>query len=499
MKTAIGIALVALHALLFALAIDRCRGTELSIELPAGRVPPALVDRVTVDDTPGPGLVRRRWTMRYRGGIERSVGAVQLIGPTQDPAGHACVGRVVIGQRLLDSTVAGTIRAEMQKQLEAELSGESIFPIGDYQRIEHLELAWAEPARHPEDLFVGAAPFGYVRASARIVFQRVDVPIVVAFVPELATTELHFRIAARAELAFDNRAVQWVSDKLGGDSLATRLARRQIDETLITTLAPPPPFTLSGGQTIRFTYCHEPIEIREHAYAALPFGIAIARDERAPHVLPPRFGHGPRAAPPPSTAVALDLDLDALNALLYELWRGGFLDRQLADAGLDRRFNTDPTVIEFLTIRLSPLHLALPPVVTANAHGLRLGAEARAEIDDRGQRTTGRIWGAIDFSFTSAEHAAVDLGELELSCERTPTVLVPCYGDLVGALRGRAADFHGALTQTFAKLVSDIFVGRIAVWLPADLVIRTATPSVMLTSGNATLHLELEAAIAPTK
>ncbi len=63
MKTAIGIALVALHGLVFALAIDRCRGTELAIELPAGRVPPALAERVTVDDTPGPGLVRRRWTM----------------------------------------------------------------------------------------------------------------------------------------------------------------------------------------------------------------------------------------------------------------------------------------------------------------------------------------------------------------------------------------------------------------------------------------------------
>jgi hypothetical protein len=44
--------------------------------------------------------------------------------------------------------------------------------------------------------------------------------------------------------------------------------------------------------------------------------------------------------------------------------------------------------------------------------------------------------------------------------------------------------------------VSEIFVGRLgATGLPAELVIRSATPSVITTLTNASLHLELDAAL----
>jgi hypothetical protein len=80
------------------------------------------------------------------------------------------------------------------------------------------------------------------------------------------------------------------------------------------------------------------------------------------------------------------------------------------------------------------------------------------------------------------------------------TVLVPCYSDLVAALRGRAGEFHGALTARFARLLSGIFVRRItASGVAAELVIRSATPSVVSTTSNATFHLELDAAIAPPR
>jgi hypothetical protein len=200
--------------------------------------------------------------------------------------------------------------------------------------------------------------------------------------------------------------------------------------------------------------------------------------------------------------LTLDLDLDALNALLYELWRGGFLDRRLAEAGLDRRFNADPTVATFLTLRLAPPRLTLPPVVTAVHGGLRLSAEARVAIHDGPTVTTGRVWGGLDFRFAAraVDRVAVDLGELELSCERTATTLVPCYGDLVAAIRGRGREFHGVLTQAFAQLVSDIFVGRLgARGVPADLVINSAIPSVILTTNNATLHLELDGTLSSVR
>ena len=70
---------------------------------------------------------------------------------------------------------------------------------------------------------------------------------------------------------------------------------------------------------------------------------------------------------------------------------------------------------------------------------------------------------------------------------------MPCYSDLVAALRDRGGELHGALTTAFAQLLSDIFVGRLgASGLPADLVIHSATPSVITTMPNATLHLELD-------
>jgi hypothetical protein len=516
-KAAAGALIVAVHALGFVALAGRCHGTELSVDVVAppasavlaldGVVPGALIDRVTVEDSPGgPGLHRRRWAVRYRGGVERAVGAVQLVGPFQDPAAPACVGRVVVGQPLLDDGHAGpgTIAAAMRHQLEAELRGETIFPVGALVRIDRLALRWARLENHPEDLardaaLVGAASHGYVRVAATIVFERVAVPVIIALIPVASPRELRFRIAARAQLAFDNRVAQWISNRLGGDQLATRLARRQLDDALVTAFAPPPPFQLSGGQTLRFTYCDEPIEIAEATSGALPFGVALGANARDPRILPPRLGHGPRAAPAPASKLALDLDLDALNALLYELWRGGLLDRRLADAGLDRRFNQDPTVAAFLSLRIAPPRLTLPPVVTATAAGLRLSAEATVAITDAGTVTTGRIWGGLDVRFSprAVERVAVDLGALELSCERTPTRLVPCYGDLVSAIRDRGGELHGALTTTFAALLSEIFVGRLgAVGVPAELEIRGAAPSVQTALRNATLHLELDASVA---
>jgi hypothetical protein len=97
MKAALGALVVAAHAAGFAVLAARCRGTELAVDVPGptaspalaldGALPPALAHRIAVEDSPpGPGLHRRRWVVRYRGGIERAVGAVQLVGPFQDPA-----------------------------------------------------------------------------------------------------------------------------------------------------------------------------------------------------------------------------------------------------------------------------------------------------------------------------------------------------------------------------------------------------------------------------
>jgi hypothetical protein len=430
-----------------------------------------------------------------------------LVGPFQDPAKPACSGRVVVGQRLLDDGHAGpnTIAGEMAKNIDAELHGESFFGAGDYRRVEGTSLRWAELAAHPDDAkLVGEAPHGYVRVETKLIFDRVDIPIVVVLIPEPSAKELRFRIASHAELDFDNRVLQWVSDKLGGNKLATRLARREIDGALVTALAPPPPFELPGGEKLTFGYCDGPPEIVDGVSGALPFSVAIGRIDRDPRILPPRLGPAVHAPLARDGTLAIDLDLDAANALLFELWRTGFLDRRLAEAGLDRRFNSDPIVTEFLSLRISAPVLALPPVLGAyGTDKLQMFADARISIVDGDTRTTGRVWGGLDFKFSQqrVEPVGVDLGALELSCERTPTTLVPCYADLVGALRDRGADFHGALTKTFTDLLANIFVNRRvgARGLSADLVIHSASPSVKLSGNNGSLHLELDTTLAPPR
>src|SRR5688572_13822963 len=157
MKVAIGIAIVALHAVLFVLVIERVRGTEFTVDVrsplasPAlsldGTVPAAIAPRVTstVEQT-APGLARKTWSVRYRGGYARSIGASQLVGPFQDPAARACSGRVVVSQRLLDA-----FAVPVEKQLELELSGEGFVGIGDFVQMRGLKMRWAQLAAHPED------------------------------------------------------------------------------------------------------------------------------------------------------------------------------------------------------------------------------------------------------------------------------------------------------------------------------------------------------------
>jgi len=523
LRALVGLAIVVAHAVAFVVYVPQCRRPELVLEVepqlaagsaqPAGRLPPGLDDRVhreSAGTSNGTGLRHTRYVVDYRGGFTREVGVSGLVGPFQDPERPACSGRVVVGQRLLDDGHAGpgTIARELATNLQAELAGESYFGVGSYERVQATSLRWAELAAHPDDAdMIGGAPHGYVRATTTLVFGRVAIPIVVALVPEPSARELRFRIASRAELAFDNRVAQWVSDKLGGDKLATRLARRQIEGSLLTALAPPPPFELPGGGKLTFGYCDGPPEIVDGVSGALPFAVSIGTVDRDPRILPPRLGPAPHASLAPGGVLAIDLDLDAANALLFELWRTGLLDRRLAEAGLDRRFNTDPIVTEYLSLRISPPVLALPPVLGTSGHDrLQLFADARISILDGDTRTTGRIWGGLDFQFSTPVAAAntgklqpvgVDLGALELSCERSPTLLVPCYADLVAALRDRGGEFHGALTTTFGELLGDIFVDRRvgASGLSADLVIRAASPSVKVANGNGSLHLELDAAL----
>lgn len=553
----LGLLLCAGHAAaFFALLADPPPPFELYVDGPAASpqlqleadIPPSLRARVQRQGdaaTAGAGLRRVRWRAEYRGGFVRSVGATQLVGPFHDPAAPPCSGRIAIGQRLLDDGAAGpgTIAAVVRRLLEEQLADQGQFPVGDFAGVRDLRLTWAEPAAHPEDEALlaeatrGEPTAGYLRATAILSFERVDVPLALAVVPHLEGERLAVRVAATARLAFGNRVAQWLSDLVGADRLASALARRQLGQLVIAALDPPPPVPLPGGGELRFSPCGRQPEIIEHSHAALPFAVAIAPRPGAPLALPPLLPGGPPMAPPPtatrsSTAatpegaqVALELDLNALNALLHGAWRDGFLDRQLAAAGLDARFNQDPTVATYLSLRLAPPRLNLPPVVTARGDGLRLSAESEVQLVDGATRTTGRVWTAMQLTMATTTttpaaapaaappHPAAtprtatapaappalraSLHQLELTCEPRPHVLAPCYTEILAAMQARTVELDDALTAALSSILAGIFVDRTlggdlgGAELPAELTIRAVTPSLRTAGDAAALRLEL--------
>src|SRR5688500_9678141 len=185
LATLAGIAIVVAHGAGFAWLAQHSGGSELTVEVPA------LVVR---DASPGttPGLHRKHWSTTYRGGHVRDVGATELVGPFQDPKAPACSGRVVVGQRLLDA-----MAPVMKDVVTSELRGMGIFPVGAFKQIKSLALEWARAESSPGDrrlLGKDGAPDGYVRANATVIFERGDIDMLVAFIPQRDATSLKFRI-----------------------------------------------------------------------------------------------------------------------------------------------------------------------------------------------------------------------------------------------------------------------------------------------------------------
>ncbi|MCB9560234.1 MAG: hypothetical protein H6709_03835 [Kofleriaceae bacterium] len=531
--TVAGVAVLVAHAAALPLALDRCRRDELEVDVTGapvaagfdldGAVPAGLrariedaVDGVAVTpatalapDAAGPGLHRRTWTVRYQGGYARTVGAAQLVGPFQDPAAPPCGARLVVGQRLLDDGAAGpgTVAALIHDALETELAGFEQFPVGRFQRVSKVEVRWARFDASPEDrhLFgdligdpgvaLGATwhTDGYARVFVVLELDRVSVEVTVAAVPRVDGDRLAFGVFAAAHLAFGNRVVDFAASVLRADDRATEVARQQIDAAILQAFDPPPPLPLPGGRSLEVRYCPGArVTVAAGGYAALPLALRFG-GPGAGGALPPRLG--PAHPPPPAadTVLAFDLDLDTINALLFELWRTGYLDDELDAAGLDRRFNEDPLVTSLLSLRMSPLRLALPPVVVPGAAGLRMAADLRVNLADGDVLTPGRVWAALDVDLDAAD-AEVGLGDLELACEPTPGRLRPCYGDLVTAVRARGGDARDQLSGVLRDILDELFTGQRvrAPDAPAELVLGAPRTASVRDGATATVRISLD-------
>jgi hypothetical protein len=472
------------------------------------------------DDGAAPGLVRHRWITRYRGGIERTVGRVRLIGPLQDVAAPPCGGRLAVGQRLLDDGRAGpgTVAAVLARELSAALADVDVVAAGEFRRLKRLEVRWATLVAHPYEigLFPAAAlaaplPTGYLRASAIAEFRFLDVPIVVGALPRIDGGQLGFTVGVRARLDFGNRVLDWINDKVGGDAIVTRMANGEVDRSLLAALGPPPPLALPGGRTLTVELCPgRAVEIVDGASAAVPVRWRLGGPSRAgddERVRPAAHPSVAWPAPDPATPITLDLDPDGLDGLAYELWRTGYLDELLDGLELPRRFNEHPLVRDLLSLRLSPMRLALPPTIAAGAGDrLRLALALAVNVADGELVTPATAWGVLDVGLGARASATasptaiatdVAVAGLDLTCEPEPGLLAPCYPDLVASVRDATGDVHAAMSDALGGALTALFVDRrlTAAGAPAALAIHGARARGLPVGGQAVVRVELDARV----
>jgi len=473
----VGIALVAIHAALLPVLLGQCRRDSLQVRATAppaapslsvaGCVPADVFDRVhvTVDGEPahlghadvGPGIHRVEWSVRYQGGFERRVGLTQLVGPFQEPAQPPCSVRMLVGQQFLDDGNAGvgTVANLARRIAHSEFEGFEQWPIGRFDKVTKMSLRWAKMIH------------GYLEITVELGFTSGSARIWMALIPRLENGEIQIETVTKAGVYLKRRVYQWIADFFDADDIASATAEKEVQAALLHAFTPPPPIPLPGGRELRFAYCpDQPIEIVDGKYAAIP--LAMSLEGASKDILPVTLGVPERSQIVETDApLAFEFDLDAINAVLYYLWRTEFLDQELQSWGLDRRFNQNSTVRELLSIRIGDIRLSLPPTVSngdAMPRAFEMGAEATLLIRDGHQKTPARVYSTVGFDFVGGDSAGlvadITLRDLALTCEPEPGLLKPCYSEIVAELSKRSDDLHGELTRLFTRQFNQIILNR---------------------------------------
>jgi hypothetical protein len=425
---------------------------------PAGFLP-ELVRRPVA-----PGLHRIEWRAGYRGGVERRVGWSQLTGPYQDPAHPPCGARILFGQRLLDDGAAGpgTLAHLVAGLIDRELDGFDRWPVGSYQRVKSLALAWVGPQ--------GGAR-GHLRVAVDLALSAATIGLTVELAPRIERGELVLEPHTEARVDLDNPVYQWAVDLVHGDQILSRLARRQIAGALDDLLTVPPPLDLGGGRRLELAFCEgRDVEIASGQYAAVWLAARLdqaalagaARGRAAGPVLLP--AEPPLATRPLAAPIAIELDGNGLNGLLYVLWATGYFEDALAEAGVVDRFHRDPVVADLLSVRVRGPILPLPPTVSAARRpgaSYELAIASSFWLADGDLLTPAHLFGRAGFELRPRiADLALTLGELGLTCEPEPGRLAPCYPELAAALIARAPELHGDLSAWFARVMTELLVGR---------------------------------------
>jgi len=488
-----GVGLLAAHAAALPLLVARAERPSLVVDIDAPRrapgrnlqisasLPRGIADRTRVfidgmDAGPaeqlgnqpiGPGLHRVEWRAAYRGGIERRVGWTQMTGPYQDPAHPPCGARILFGQRLLDDGAAGagTIAHVLAGIIDHELSGFERWPVGSYQRVKSLALDWVGPDP------TKPTSRGHLRVAVDLALSSATIGLTVRLVPRIDNGELALDATTEARVDLDNRLYQWGVDLIHGDEILSRVARRQIAGALDDLLTVPPPLDLGDGRRLELAFCRDrDVEIVAGQYGAVWLEARLveaaligAKNGRAegPVLLPTEL---PLATRPLAAPIALELDGNALNGLLYVLWATGYFEDALAQAKVVESFHSTPIVKDLLSVRVRGPILPLPPTVSAARRAgasYELGVATSFWLADGDLLTPAHLFGRAGFELRPRiTDVALTLGELGLTCEPEPGRLEPCYPELAAELIARAPELHGELSSWFARVMTELLIDR---------------------------------------
>ncbi len=498
-----GVALIGVHAAMFPVLGESCKGTSLQVRIKAPssaehltlrvEIPKAIQKRVKtyLNGKPanlrrasaGPGMHRAEWRVRYKGGFERRVGFTQLVGPFQNLDKPACAARLFVGQSFIDDGKAspGTAVAMVKKIILKEMKDFSQWPVGKFDKITELRAQWVgmDNKKWSEDLHTTITfenlkdlPSGYFGLSAKIRLDDGAVNLKIAILPRIKDKEIDLKAYVNADVTLDNRVYNWVAHRFDIDDRVGSQVQDEMRDAMKDVFTLPPPVPLPGNRKLTFIYCPGgKLRVKDNTHVMIP--VALHLDGAHPGVLPVSLGrvnrdeNAPRPAP-----LTFEFELEAINAVLYYLWHTNFLDEQLKNHGrIEERFNKNSIVKELLSIRLQNVRLSLPPTATATGNPkvpFQIAAAATMDIRDGKQITKSHIYSTIGFDFkgsnTRKAVARLTFRDLEVTCEPEPGLLKPCFSDIVEVMRQRSDALHGELTRqftdTFNKLVLDRYIGN---------------------------------------
>jgi len=457
----LGVLVLAANAALFAVAADACTRPGLRVDVARGTTgAPATVR--TAGQTPG--VTRTEWSVRYRGGFERSVGVTRLTGPAQDPDHPPCDVRLHVGQTLLDDGKAspGTVAHLLRRELDRALAGEDIWGVGRFREVSYVAMRWTD-----------AVEGGALRIDLKVRFSKATVPVTIYATPEIRDRVLRWNTDTHASVKFQGRArnlfvalfrLQDEADDIATDESTAEV--RRVTDALNEALGAPPPVELRDGRALQVLYCDEPVHVVDRTRATISFAI-VPLDRGEPLPIHRRRTDESVPALDGAAPLTMDMDLDAINAVLHFLFATGALDEDIERAGVKDWFNEAAMVKRLLSVRIDELRLAMTPDVALHAGPaapFEIAAEATLVLADGDTVTPSRLFGRVAFDLGTDDEGRLrprlQLTQLSLSCEPSPGILEPCYGAVVEAARTHAPQLHGPVADAMSEQFDAMLRGR---------------------------------------